>query len=223
MPESMSLERRALLRALGANVVLTPAATGMKGAIAKATEMAASSPSAWIPQQFENPANPAIHEQTTGPEIWEDTQGAADILISGVGTGGTLTGIGRYIKPRKKSFQCIAVEPADSPVIEQTLLKQELRPGPHKIQGLGAGFVPKNLDLSLVDGVEKVTNDEAIDFARRAAKEEGLLVGISSGAAICAALRVAAKAENKGKTIVAILPSFGERYLSTVLFAGLAS
>jgi cysteine synthase A len=222
MPESMSLERRALLRALGSNLVLTPAAEGMKGAIAKAGEMVAGTKNAWMPQQFENPANPAVHERTTGPEIWEDTGGKADILISGVGTGGTLTGIGRYIKGRKPAFQCIAVEPADSPVIEQALAGQPLKPGPHKIQGLGAGFVPKNLDLALVDGVEKVSNDEAVTWARRAAREDGLFVGLSSGAALCAAARVAAKPENRGKTVVAILPSFGERYLSTVLFADLA-
>ncbi len=223
MPESMSLERRALLRALGANLVLTPASGGMKAAIAKATELVATTENAWIPQQFENPANPAVHEATTGPEIWEDTGGKADILISGVGTGGTITGVSRYIKPRKSSFKAIAVEPVDSPVIAQAMKKEPLKPGPHKIQGLGAGFIPKNLDLSLVDGVETVSNDEAVEWARRAAKEEGLLVGISSGAALCAAARVAARAENKGRLIVAILPSFGERYLSTVLFQGLAS
>jgi len=223
MPESMSLERRALLRALGANLVLTPAAEGMKGAIAKAGELVASTAHGWMPQQFENPANPAIHEATTGPEIWEDTGGKADIHISGVGTGGTLTGTGRFLKGRKSSFQCIAVEPTDSPVIEQTLQKQPVKPGPHKIQGIGAGFIPRNLDLALVDAVEKVTNDEAVQWARRAAKEEGLFVGISSGAALCVAARVAARPENRGKTIVAILPSFGERYLSTILFAGLAS
>jgi cysteine synthase A len=223
MPESMSVERRALLRALGANLVLTPAAEGMKGAIAKATEMAASIPHAWIPQQFDNPANPAIHEATTGPEIWEDTGGKADILVSGVGTGGTLTGAGRFLKSRKSSFKCVAVEPTDSPVIEQTLLKQPIKPGPHKIQGLGAGFIPKNLDMAMVDSVEKITTEESVDWARRAAKEEGLFVGLSSGAALCAAAKVAAKPENRGKTIVAILPSFGERYLSTILFAGLAS
>ena len=222
MPESMSLERRALLRALGSELVLTPAGEGMKGAIAKAAELVAGTKNAWMPQQFENPANPAVHERTTGPEIWEDTAGKADILISGVGTGGTLTGIGRYIKARKKTFACIAVEPTDSPVITQALAKQPIKPGPHKIQGIGAGFIPKNLDLALVDGVEKVSNDEAVAWARRAAKEEGLFVGLSSGAALCAAARVAAKPENRGKTVVAILPSFGERYLSTILFADLA-
>ncbi|MCC7192512.1 MAG: cysteine synthase A [Phycisphaeraceae bacterium] len=223
MPESMSLERRALLRMLGADLVLTPAANGMKGAIAKAAELVGTTENAWMPQQFENPANPAVHEATTGLEIWEDTAGKADILISGVGTGGTITGVGRYIKPRKPSFKCIAVEPVDSPVIAQQMRGEPLKPGPHKIQGLGAGFIPRNLDMSIVDGVELVTNDEAIEWSRRTAKEEGLLVGISSGAAVIAAARQAAKPENKGKLIVAILPSFGERYLSTALFAGLAS
>ncbi len=223
MPESMSLERRALLRALGSELVLTPAADGMRGAIAKATEIVQNTPGAWIPQQFENPANPAIHECTTGPEIWDNTQGQADILISGVGTGGTITGVTRYIKGRKPSFKAIAVEPADSPVITQTRAGQPLKPGPHKIQGIGAGFVPRNLDLSIVDGVERVTNDEAFEWARRAAKEEGILCGISSGAALCAAHRVASQPENQGKTIVVILASFGERYLSTALFAGLMS
>jgi cysteine synthase A len=222
MPESMSLERRALLRALGSELVLTPAGEGMKGAIAKAGELVAGTKNAWMPQQFENPANPAVHERTTGPEIWEDTAGKADILISGIGTGGTLTGIGRYLKGRKKSFACIAVEPTDSPVITQALANQPLKPGGHKIQGIGAGFIPKNLDLTLVDGVETVSNDEAVAWARRAAREEGLFVGLSSGAALCAAARVAARPENRGKTVVAILPSFGERYLSTILFADLA-
>jgi len=216
MPESMSLERRALLRGLGASLVLTPAGEGMKGAIAKAGELVATTENAWMPQQFENPANPAIHEATTGPEIWEDTKGAVDILISGVGTGGTLTGSTRFIKGKKASFKAIAVEPAASPVISGG------QPGKHKIQGIGAGFVPKNLDTTLVSGVEKVTDDEAVAWARRAAKEEGLLVGISSGAALCAAARQAAMPENKGKVIVVIIPSFGERYLSTVLFEGLA-
>jgi cysteine synthase A len=217
MPESMSLERRALLRALGAQLVLTPAGEGMRGAIARANQIAGEVPNAWIPQQFENPANPAVHERTTGPEIWEDTQGKVDILISGVGTGGTLTGVARCIKSRKKTFKAIAVEPVESPVISGGAS------GPHKIQGIGAGFIPKNLDTSLVDGVEQVSSEDAVQWARRAAKEEGLLVGISSGAALCAAQRVASRGENKGKTIVVILPSFGERYLSTVLFQGLAS
>ncbi|MEX0777881.1 MAG: cysteine synthase A [Phycisphaeraceae bacterium] len=221
MPESMSLERRALLRALGAELVLTPASEGMKGAISKAAELVTTTANAWMPQQFENPANPAVHEATTGPEIWEDSAGKADILISGVGTGGTITGVARYIKARKPSFQAIAVEPADSPVITQTRESQPIKPGPHKIQGIGAGFVPKNLDLSVVDGVEQVSNDEAFDWARKCAKLEGILCGISSGAALAAAARQAAKPENKGKLIVVILPSFGERYLSTPLFAGL--
>ena len=223
MPESMSLERRALLRAMGANLVLTPAAKGMKGAIEEAAKLVASTENAWMPQQFENPANPEIHEATTGPEIWADTNGAVDILISGVGTGGTITGVGRYIKHTKgkTDFKAIAVEPVDSPVISQTLASDAVKPGPHKIQGIGAGFVPKNCDLSVVDGVETVSNEEAFDWARKAAKAEGLFCGISSGAALCATARVAARSENGGKTIVTILPSFGERYLSTALYEGL--
>jgi len=216
MPESMSLERRALLRALGAEVVLTPASDGMRGAIAKATELVSSMQNGWMPQQFDNPANPAIHEATTGPEIWADTQGKVDVLISGVGTGGTVTGVTRCLRKLKPAFQAIAVEPAESPVISGG------QAGPHKIQGIGAGFIPKNLDVPLLSGVEKVTSDEAIEWARRAAKEEGLLVGISSGAALCAAYRVASRPESRGKVIVVILPSCGERYLSTVLFQGLA-
>ncbi|MBI1336706.1 MAG: cysteine synthase A [Phycisphaera sp.] len=218
MPESMSMERRALLRALGANLVLTPAAAGMKGAIEEAAKLVGTTENAWMPQQFENPANPAIHECTTGPEIWNDTQGKADVIVAGVGTGGTITGIGRYIKNKKPAFKCIAVEPIDSPVITQTRKGEEVKPGPHKIQGIGAGFVPKNLDLSIVDGTECVSNDEAFAMSRRLAQEEGLFCGISSGANVVAALRVAAKQENKGKCVVVILPSFGERYLSTPMF-----
>ena len=218
MPESMSMERRALLRAMGAELVLTPAATGMKGAISKAAELLATTENAWMPQQFENPANPQIHELTTGAEIWEDTGGAADMFVAGVGTGGTITGVGRFIKPKKPKFACIAVEPSDSPVITQTRNGQTPKPGPHKIQGIGAGFVPKNLDMDIVDGVEHVTNEEASAMARQLAMEEGLFCGISSGANVTAAARLAAKAENRGKLIVVILPSFGERYLSTPMF-----
>ncbi len=216
MPESMSLERRALLRALGANLVLTPAKDGMKGSIAKAEELAKTTPNAWVPQQFDNPANPEVHERTTGPEIWEDTEGKADILVAGVGTGGTITGVTRYIRSKKPDFRAIAVEPTDSPVISGG------KPGPHKIQGIGAGFIPKNLDTSLLSGVETVTNDEAFAWARRLAKEEGILAGISSGGNVAAAIRVATRPENRGKVIVTIIPSFGERYLSTPLFEGLS-
>jgi cysteine synthase A len=216
MPESMSLERRVLLRGLGANLVLTPAKDGMKGAIAKAEELAQATPKAWIPQQFDNPANPDIHERTTGPEIWEDTGGKVDILVAGVGTGGTITGATRYIRTKKPDFRAIAVEPTDSPVISGG------KPGPHKIQGIGAGFIPKNLDTGLLSGVETVTNDEAFTWARRLAKEEGILSGISSGGNVAAAIRVATRPENRGKVIVTIIPSFGERYLSTPLFEGLS-
>jgi len=223
MPDTMSIERRRVLAALGANLILTPGAEGMKGAIAKAEEIAASDPERWfIPQQFKNPANPAIHEKTTGPEIWNDTDGAIDVLVSGVGTGGTITGISRYIKNTKgKKIISVAVEPAESPVITQQRAGQPLKPSPHKIQGIGAGFIPDTLDLSLVDRVELVTSDEAIDFAKRLMTEEGILVGISCGAAAAAAVRLAYLEEFAGKTIVVILPDMAERYLSTVLFEGL--
>ncbi len=217
MPETMSLERRTLLALLGADLVLTPGPQGMKGAIAKATEIVASTPNAWMPQQFENPANPAIHEKTTAEEIWADTDGKVDIVVSAVGTGGTITGISRVIKARKPGFLAIAVEPEASPVITQTRAGEPVQPGPHKIQGTGAGFVPKNLDLPLVDDVIKVSNDDAFAMARRICKEEGLLVGISTGANVVAALQIAARPENKGKLIVTIGCSTGERYLSTAL------
>jgi len=223
MPESMSLERRKVLIALGANLVLTEASQGMRGAIAKAEEMVASDPDRYVmPDQFRNPANPEIHFKTTGPEIWEDTEGAVDVLVSGVGTGGTITGISRYIKQEKgKQILSVAVEPATSPVITQTLNQQPLQPGPHKIQGIGAGFIPDTLDLSMVDRVEQITNEEAIEMARRLASEEGILSGISSGAAAAVAVRLAQEPELEGKTIVTIFPDSGERYLSTVLFEGM--
>jgi cysteine synthase A len=225
MPDTMSLERRTLLAMLGANLVLTPGAEGMKGAITKAEQLAKETPHSWIPQQFDNPANPAIHRQTTAEEIWADTDGKVDILISGVGTGGTITGCVEAIKPRKPSFQAIAVEPKDSPVISQTLAGQSLKPGPHKIQGLGGGFIPKNLHLKDSKGhpqiVEciQVTNEDAFAMTRRLAKEEGILAGISSGANVWAAVEVAKRPENKGKMIVTVACSTGERYLSTPLAA----
>jgi cysteine synthase len=219
MPDSMSMERRKVLKALGAELVLTPAAEGMAGAVKRATEIAKVERGAFMPQQFENPANPEVHRRTTAEEIWKDTDGKVDIVISGVGTGGTITGVAAGIKVRKSSLKAIAVEPAQSPVLTQALAGQEIKPGPHKIQGIGAGFVPKVLNLKIIDEVLPVDQDEAIEYARRAAKGEGLFVGISSGAALRAASIVAARPENKGKVIVAILPSFGERYLSSVLFS----
>jgi cysteine synthase A len=218
MPESMSMERRTLLKALGAELVLTPAEQGMKGAITKAQELCNENPNAIMPQQFQNPANPEIHRKTTAEEIWNDTDGKADILISGVGTGGTITGIGQVIKSRKPSFQCIAVEPVESPVITQKREGKDLQPGKHKIQGIGAGFIPEVLDMKIIDDVVQVSSEDAFAWARRAAKEEGILCGISSGAALCAANEVARRAENKGKMIIAILASAGERYLSTPLY-----
>ncbi|ABK99444.1 cysteine synthase A [Pelobacter propionicus] len=222
MPETMSVERRRVVAALGANLILTPGNEGMKGAIRRAEELAASDPERYfLPQQFKNPANPAIHEKTTGPEIWDDTDGAIDVLVSGVGTGGTISGISRYIKnSRGKQIVSVAVEPQESPVITQQLAGRPLQPGLHKIQGIGAGFIPETLDLSIIDRVELVESGEAVDFARRLAREEGMLVGISSGAAAAAAVRLASLDEFAGKTIVVILPDLAERYLSTPLFDG---
>jgi cysteine synthase A len=222
MPETMSLERRKLLVALGAKLVLTEGAKGMSGAIAKAKEIAASDSKYVLLQQFENPANPAIHEATTGPEIWNDTDGNVDIFVSGVGTGGTITGVSRYFKKtRGKQIQSVAVEPSASPVLTQKRNGEELKPGPHKIQGIGAGFVPGVLDMSLVDDIEQVSNEDAVLYARRLAREEGILSGISCGAAVAVAARLAQRPENAGKTIVVILPDSGERYLSSILFDGL--
>jgi len=222
MPETMSIERRKLLTAFGAKLVLTEGAKGMSGAIAKAEEIAASDAKYVLLQQFKNPANPAIHEATTGPEIWNDTDGAIDIFVAGVGTGGTITGVSRFIKQQKgKAIQSVAVEPTASPVLTQAKAGEPIKPGPHKIQGIGAGFVPGVLDLALVDAVEQVSNEDAVLYARRLAKEEGIISGISSGAAVAAAARLAQKPENAGKTIVVVLPDSGERYLSSILFEGL--
>lgn len=223
MPESMSLERRKLLKALGANLVLTEAPKGMKGAIEKAEEIVASDPEKYLLlQQFDNPANPQIHEKTTGPEIWDATEGEIDVFVSGVGTGGTLTGVSRFIKQQKgKAITTVAVEPSESPVITQALNGEEIKPAPHKIQGIGAGFIPGNLDLSLIDEVERVSSEDAIAMAQRLMEEEGILAGISSGAAVVAANRLADRPEFVGKNIVVVLPSSGERYLSSALFAGI--
>ena len=223
MPETMSLERRRVIAAFGAKLILTPGPQGMPGAVKKAEEIAQSDPDHYfLPQQFENPANPAIHESTTGPEIWNATDGAVDVLVSGVGTGGTITGVSRYIKlQRKKPILSVAVEPSASPILTQHASKQPLKPGAHKIQGIGAGFVPKVLDLSLVDRIEQVTNEEAVEYARRLAKEEGILSGISSGAAVAVAVRLSKEADLAGKNIVVVLPDSGERYISSVLFEGI--
>jgi len=218
MPESMSLERRALLRAYGADLVLTPATEGMKGAVRRAGELAKETPNSFVPQQFDNPANPEIHRRTTAEEIWNDTDGKADILVSGIGTGGTITGVGEVIKQRKPEFKCVAVEPEESPVLTQKRQGAELKPGPHKIQGIGAGFVPGVLNTEIYDEVLRVNSSDAMTWARRAAKEEGILCGISSGAALAAANVVATRAENAGNLIVVVLASNGERYLSTPLF-----
>ncbi|HEY9719394.1 MAG TPA: cysteine synthase A [Trichormus sp.] len=221
MPETMSVERRKLLAALGAEIVLTPGPEGMKGAISRAEAIVAQTKDAFMPQQFNNPANPQIHRETTAEEIWRDTDGKIDIFVAGVGTGGTITGVGQVLKQRNPSVKVIAIEPTESPVIMQTLRNEPLKPGPHKIQGLGAGFVPAILDLKVIDEVILVTNDEAIETARKIAVEEGIMCGISSGAAVFAALQIARRPENKGKLIVTVLPSTGERYLSTALFAHL--
>jgi cysteine synthase A len=222
MPETMSVERRKVLAIFGAHIVLTPAAKGMKGAVEEAVRIAASNSKYYMPQQFKNPANPEIHFKTTGPEIWEQTKGEIDVLVSGVGTGGTISGVSQYIKgERKKKILSVAVEPAESPAISQHLAGKEIKPGPHKIQGIGAGFIPETLDLSVVDRVELVTSEEAIEYARRLAREEGILSGVSCGAAMAVAIRLARRGEFNDKTIVAILPDSGERYLSGPLFEGL--
>lgn len=218
MPESMSMERRTLLKAMGAELVLTPPEKGMPGAIAKAEELVEADPNGYMPQQFRNPANPEIHRKTTAEEIWNDTDGKVDILISGIGTGGTITGVGEVLKERKPDFKCIAVEPEDSPVITQTRAGQERKPGPHKIQGIGAGFIPEILSMDVIDDIVRVSNEDSFAWARRAAREEGILCGISSGAALCAANEVAQRPESAGKMIVVVLPSAGERYLSTPLY-----
>jgi cysteine synthase A len=222
MPDTMSIERRKVLAIFGANMILTPGAKGMRGAVEEAERIAASDPKYFMPQQFKNPANPEIHFSTTGPEIWEQTEGGIDVLVSGVGTGGTITGVSRFIKlEKKRKIMSVAVEPVESPVITQHLEGKELKPGPHKIQGIGAGFIPENLDLSMVDRVELVTSEEAIAHARRLAREEGILSGVSCGAAVAVALRLARSREFEDKTIVAVLPDSGERYLSGPLFEGL--
>ncbi|MGH7143801.1 MAG: cysteine synthase A [Planctomycetota bacterium] len=224
MPESMSIERRKMIKSFGAEVVLTEAAKGVKGAIAKAQEIAADKNKFWIPQQFENPANPEIHFKTTGPEIWEDTAGKVDVFVAGVGTGGTVTGVSKYLKQEKKrAVKTVAVEPVASPVLTQTRAGQELKPGPHKIQGIGAGMVPKVLDLKLVDEIMQVSDEEAIVMAKRLSREEGISCGISSGAATAAALKIAQRPESKGKLIVVVLPDSGERYMSGVLFDGITA
>ena len=221
MPETMSVERRLLLRGYGAELVLTPGTEGMRGAIAEAERIAARTPRSFVPQQFKNPANPAVHRRTTAEEIWNDTGGNVDIVVGGVGTGGTLSGIAEVWKERKPGFKAIAVEPAESPVITQTRAGETVKPGPHKLQGIGAGFVPDNLDMAIVDEVIQVSTEDSVKWARRCGVEEGILVGLSSGSALCAGLQVAHRPENAGKTIVIIIPSNGERYLSTILFADL--
>ena len=220
MPESMSLERRTMLKSLGAILVLTPAAEGMPGAMRAAEKQVAETDNSYMPQQFENPANPEVHRQTTAQEIWADTDGKADILVSGIGTGGTITGVGEVIKGRKSSFRCYAVEPEDSPIITQTRAGDPIKPGPHKIQGIGAGFIPGVLNMDIIDDVVLISNDDSFAWARRAGRVEGIHCGISSGAALCAADRVAQMPENKGKVIIVILASAGERYLQTPLFSG---